>query len=189
MTLRLLLALAAGLIGCPAEGPSDDDDVVEDWDSSALPETPDPARSPLNGTVNYVIDGDTFDIEFAHGGGSGRVRVLAIDTPEMNADEPWGPDCWAPEAKARAQELLPAGTDLWLTFDGRVEDDYGRLLAYVFVGRAPSDVSFEDSFNYEMVREGHARTFFFDNNRTFEDVLRAAEQQAASEDLGVWSCN
>ncbi len=189
--MRFLLALlAAGLIGCPTEAPAeDDDDSVQEWDATGLPEGSDPARAPLNGTVNFVIDGDTFDIEFAHGGGSGRVRVLAINTPEMNSDEPWGPDCWAQEATDRAGELLAEGTDVWLTFDGEVEDTYGRLLSYVFVGRAPGEVPFEDSFNWAMVREGHARTFFFDNNRTFEDTLRSAEQLAAGEDLGVWRCN
>jgi endonuclease YncB( thermonuclease family) len=116
------------------------------------------------------------------------VRVLAIDSTELNSDEPWGPDCWALEAKARAEELLPEGTDVWLTFDGEVEDVYRRLLAYVWVGRAPHDVAFEDSFNWTMVREGQAYTFFFDNNRTWEDTLRSAEQDARNEGLGVWSC-
>ncbi len=185
-----LLALA--LVGCPSERTSegdDDDATEEDWDGSALPEADDPVRSPLNGTINYVIDGDTFDIEFAHGSGSDRVRVLAINTPETNADDPWGPDCWAMEAKARAEELLPEGTPVWLTFDGEIEDNYGRLLAYVYFGRAPTEVSFQDSFNFTMVREGHAWTYFFDNNRSFEDILRAGEQQAAAEDLGVWDCD
>ena len=191
----LTLLLTVSLAGCTTPRTSNDDDAddddatVDDWDSSALPVADDPVRSPLNGSVNFVIDGDTFDIEFAHGGGSDRVRVLAINTPETNSDDPWGPDCWAMEAKDRAEELLPDGADVWLTFDGEEQDTYGRLLAYVFLGRAPTDVSFQDSFNYQMVREGHAWTYFFDNNRSFEDILRAGEQQAAGEDLGVWSCD
>ena len=187
----MLLSLA--LLGCPStprgDDDTDDDDTAPvEWDASALPEADDPVRSPLNGSVNYVLDGDTFDIEFAHGGGSDRVRVLAINSPETHASEPQGPDCWALEAQERAEELLPEGTEVWLTFDGEEQDTYGRLLAYVFLGRAPRDVSFQDSFNYTMVREGMAWTYFFDNNRSFEDILRAGEQQAAGEDLGVWNC-
>jgi micrococcal nuclease len=189
----LVLLLAFGLVACPSTRTSGDDDDTTgepaDWDSSGLPVADDPAREPLSGSVNFVLDGDTFDLEFSHGAGSDRVRVLAINTPETNADDPWGPECWAEEAKDRAQELLAPGTDVWLTFDGEVEDNYGRLLAYVYFGRAPTDIGFEDSFNYAMVREGHAYTYFFDNNRSFEDTLRSAEQQAMADDLGVWNCN
>ncbi len=190
--MRFLLILAVGLAACPSvrgddDDSSDDDDATIEWDSSGLPEADSPVRDPLAGTINFVIDGDTFDVDLRDAG-SDRVRVLAINTPEMNSDDPWGPDCWAEEAKDRAQALLPADTDVWLTFDGEVEDDFGRLLAYVWIGRAPQ-ATFEDSFNWTMVREGHAWTFFFDNNRSFETELRQAEQQAAAEDLGVWDCN
>lgn len=189
--MRFLL-ITLLLAGCLPNYSDDDDDATDDlppdWDNSAIPEADEPARSPLAGTVNFVIDGDTFDITFTTGG-TDRVRVLAIDTPELNHDEPWPAECWAEEAKDAAQDLLPGDTPVWLTFDGEEQDDFGRLLAYVWIGYAPADVSFQDSFNYQMVRNGHANTFFFDNNRSFEDILRAGEQQAASEDLGVWSCD
>jgi micrococcal nuclease len=167
------------------ETPTDDDDAAS-YDPSDLASGEAPAAQPMYGEVDYVIDGDTFEVVI--GGFGERVRVLSINTPEMNHGETWGPDCWAEEATERAEELLPEGETVWLTFDGEYSDGFGRLLAYVFVGDSPTETSIEGSFNYLMVREGHGWTFFFDNNRTFEEPLLAAEAQAQGQGLGLWSC-
>ncbi len=184
------ILLSALLVGCsPHPGVDDDDDVSDDddastFDPSGLPAGPTPAHAPITGIVDYVNDGDTFHLDTDFGD---SIRVLAINTPEMNFDDPWGPDCWAAEATARAEQLLE-GERVWLTFDGEYADQFGRLLAYVYAGEAPEGATFEDSFNYQMIEEGHAKTFFFDNNRTFEQTLRQAENAARDQDLGVWSC-
>ena len=185
----LLLSLL--LFGCgPRTGADDDDAATDDddastFDPSGLPAGGNPAHEPITGLVEYVNDGDTFHVD-TDGGES--IRVLAINTPEMNYGDDWGPDCWAPQATARAEFLLPEGERVWLTFDGEYADDFDRLLAYVFIGEAPEGATIEDSFNYLMIAEGHAWTFFFDNNRTYEQPLRQAENAARAADLGVWSC-
>jgi len=192
--LRRLLPLLPCLllVACPTSAVDDDDTAPIDdvdaasYDPSELASGADPASPPRWGEVMRVIDGDTFELVI--GGFAERVRVLSINTPEMNHGDPWGPACWAEEATDRAEELLPDGQVVWLTFDGQYTDDFGRLLAYVFVGDSPVETSIEGSFNHLMLREGHGWTLFFDNNRTFEQELLAAEEEAWQQDLGVWSC-
>jgi endonuclease YncB( thermonuclease family) len=185
--LPLVTVLACGPVGDDDDDASNDDDA-SDYDPSILPQGSDPARTPINATVDSIIDGDTMEIT-RPGSPNERVRFLAIDTPELNTTEPWGPECWADDARDRTRELLPSGTPVWLTFDGEIRDDFGRLLSYIFVGAAPDPEGFEQSINWQLVREGHARTFFFPNNQTFRDTLEAAERAAQDEDLGLWSCN
>ena len=65
--------------------------------------------------------------------------------------------------------------------DVEARDDYGRLLAYV--RRAADDVL----VNEILVREGFARTLFFEPNLALESVLRGAERSARADRLGLWS--
>src|SRR5262245_50751171 len=77
----------------------------------------------LRGPVVRVVDGDTIDVRVA--GGTERVRVLGIDTPERGA-------CYADRASAETARLA---LDRRVVLRGdRTQarrDRYGRLLAYV----------------------------------------------------------
>ncbi|HWO48307.1 MAG TPA: thermonuclease family protein, partial [Solirubrobacterales bacterium] len=56
--------------------------------------------------------------------------------------------------------------------------DYGRLLAYVYVG---------DRFvNAALVREGYARTLEIPPNTSRADQLATLEQRAGEHGLGLW---
>ena len=76
-----------------------------------------------NTTVVLVIDGDTIDVSVK--GETKRVRLLNIDTPELGRDGV-SDECLAREAKARLEELLPAGTKVSLEYDVERQDRYGR---------------------------------------------------------------
>jgi endonuclease YncB( thermonuclease family) len=78
-------------------------------------------QSLQQATVQGVIDGDTIDVLI--GGESKQVRYYGIDAPDK------GEDCYE-EATVRNRELL--GTTVRLEADARNEDEYGRLLRYVF---------------------------------------------------------
>lgn len=132
-----------------------------------------PCRNPIEVHVIDVHDGDTATVE--HGGFEELVRFIGIDTTEMN----WGgtPDCWAEEATARTTQLIQ-GRRVWLGFDATCEDAYDRTLAYI---------SYEGEFiNRQLVREGQATAFPFEPNTSFEGSIATAEQQAQSENLGLW---
>ena len=84
---------------------------------------------PDVGVVEWVIDGDTVDIDI--GGREERVRLIGIDTPELHTDA-GGAECMAREALEFTAAELPAGTEVRLERDVVGRDDYGRLLAYVY---------------------------------------------------------
>jgi len=89
-----------------------------------------PDRPPSVGTVDHVVDGDTVDVVL--GDRHERVRLIGIDTPEVYVtDGP--PECYGPEASAYTKQLLPEGTAVRLERDVVGRDDYGRLLAYVYL--------------------------------------------------------
>jgi micrococcal nuclease len=99
---------------------------------------------PLTGRVTQIVDGDTIDVELQ--GRHERVRYIGIDTSETKHPsqgvEPYGPE--ATEANRR----LVGGQMVRLEFDVQPRDQYGRLLAYVYVG--------EVMVNAELMRQGYA---------------------------------
>ncbi|MGC7931415.1 thermonuclease family protein [Lysinibacillus sp. VIII_CA] len=108
-----------------------------------------------------------------------KVRYLLIDTPESvhpkKGEQPFGK-----AAANRNMELLMQD-QVSIQFDeGNKVDDYGRLLAYVYVG---------DSLLQEtLVREGYARVgYIFPQSTTKLSVLQEAEKKAQSEELRIWS--
>ena len=129
-------------------------------------------------TVTVVIDGDTIDVDIQ--GGTERVRLLGIDTPEIEHEGEPG-ECYGAEAKRYMERLLPAGGTVRLERDVVGRDDYGRLLAYVF------DVAGDRLVNEQLVAEGFATPLVIEPNvayrRRFVDAARGA--QAAG--LGLWS--
>ena len=182
----LILVLAGSLAACPRPGDDDDDTPDPNFDPSLLPQGPNPPRPPTQATVQTLYDGDTGRF-WLDNGEVRSVRFLSIDTPEMNGGSGAPPECYAEEATARAEELLPDGTRVWLTWDGEEQDGFDRLLSYIFIGETPSTDTTEDWVNLTLVEEGYARAFIFSNNQTYRDVFEGAEATARQEDVGRWS--
>jgi micrococcal nuclease len=116
--------------------------------------------------VARVIDGDT--VEIADGR---HVRYLGIDTPEVG-------DYYADEATARNRDLVE-GKTIELQRGSRDQDEYGRLLRYVYV-----DGTF---VNAELVAEGYATAYIFDPDDWYSQVLVQLEQYARMKELGLWA--
>jgi len=115
--------------------------------------------------VAFVLDGDT--IELADGR---RVRYVGVNTPETGQP-------YAAEAKM-LNELLVMGREVWLETDVQESDQYGRLLAYVWVG---------DVFvNLELVRQGYANAYALPPNVRYAEAFVQAEQEAREEERGLW---
>lgn len=82
--------------------------------------------------VGHIIDGDTFSGVVKLDGGvdvSVRVRLRNVDTPEINGKCEYERDM-AARARARLEEIIPAGTTVELT---NIKDDkyLGRIDANV----------------------------------------------------------
>ena len=182
-----LLAACALLVACPGRGGDDDDSTLDpNFDAALLPQGPNPPHEPIGAEVIDIYDGDTGRF-LLDDGDLRSVRFLSIDTTEMNSGSSDPPECYAQEATDRTEELLPRGTRVWLTWDGELQDQFDRLLCYIFVGQTPSaDEPWDDWVNLTLVKEGYARAFIFDNNQTWRDTFEGAEQDARAADLGRW---
>jgi len=124
-------------------------------------------------TVVRVIDGDTLDVRI--GLAQERIRLISVDSPEARNPT----ECFGPEASRRTAELVPPGTRVGLERDVTEHDRFGRLLRYVYLpdGRLLSAV---------LIAEGFAEVVFYPPDRRFLSVLRAAEQSAQADGLGLW---
>jgi len=115
--------------------------------------------------VVRVIDGDT--LELADGC---RVRYLGIDAPELG--EPY-----ANEATAKNKQLVE-GKIIELQQGKRDQDEYGRLLRYVYVNGV--------FVNAELVAQGYATAYIFDPDERYSQVLVQLEQYAKMRKRGLW---
>jgi len=113
--------------------------------------TPQPSPSPVNqrpktnATVTRVIDGDTVEVRYK--GSIIDVRLIGIDTPETVA--PGEPvECYGPAASRFTEQHLDRKRVL-LEFDVERTDQYGRTLAYVWLG--------DELFNQTLVARGFAQ--------------------------------
>ena len=134
----------------------------------ALPITP----THANTRIASITDGDTVKLT------DGRsVRLLQIDTPELNENE-----CYAKEAQVALANLLNIRGALRLTTDPNLDkvDAYGRILRYIFKGKV--------NINLKMVKIGAATPYFYKRElgRYSTKLLKAAES-ARDKKLGLWS--
>jgi endonuclease YncB( thermonuclease family) len=147
------------------------------------------ARPPHRGTVTRVYDGDTVEVW-----GAGKVRLIGVDAMDgYNEERTAGQAAryglsvgrvrhWAERATGFARERLQ-GRDVVLHFGQELQDDHGRLLAYVHVSR-DADGEATD-FNLALLEEGLAGAY-----RAFPHPRRAAylaaEQRARAARRGMW---
>jgi micrococcal nuclease len=157
----VLLLLAAAAIGRP-------------WEGLRLGDAP-----PRSATAYVVraVDGDTIEVRMD--GRSEDVRYIGVDTPEtVKPDTPV--QCFGPRAH-RFNASLVTHRRVRLDFDAERRDVYGRLLAYVHLGRR--------FVNAELVRRGLARTLTIPPNDRFERRFKRLEMAAARAGRGLWgSC-
>lgn len=130
----------------------------------------------LSGKVISVIDGDTIKVKLADGNEE-RVRMTLIDTPETKH-----PKVGVQPIGEEATEFTTAqltDQDVVLELDVQERDQYGRLLAYVWM-----DGTF---FNEVLIEKGYARVAVFPPNTKYVDQFRDIEEKAKSEGIGIWS--
>jgi micrococcal nuclease len=160
---RMLLCIAVLATACRAGSPP-------------APSTP--TALGINATMLSDVDGDTIDVDI--GGHRERVRLIGIDTPETK--KPNTPiQCYGPEASAFTKSLLPADTALHLERDVVARDDYGRMLAYVYLAGTGMFV------NMTIIRQGYARVLTIRPNAAHADEFVEAARLAQAENIGLWA--
>lgn len=125
--------------------------------------------------VVKVVDGDTFKIEFR--GESKSVRMIGIDTPEVNHPSE-SVQCYGVEASLKTKELIE-GKEVRLEQDVSQTDRYGRILAYVWLD--------EVFINEKIVKEGYAFSSSYPPDVKYQDILDEAEIFARENKAGLWS--
>ncbi len=146
--------------------------AVRLWQTQRLPRPPE-ALVEGDYRVERVIDGDTLLLA-----NHARVRLQGIDTPEtVKPDHPV--EAWGPEATAFTREFVAGGT-VRLQFGLERKDEYGRFLAFVWVG--------DRMLNEELVRAGLATAELgFRYRPAMKRRMAAAEDEAKAAKRGMWS--
>jgi endonuclease YncB( thermonuclease family) len=122
--------------------------------------------------VRYVDDGDTVVLSDGT-----RVRYIGINAPEI-AHEDRPAERFGPEARDFNRKLVYQKS-VRLELDRERQDQYGRLLAYVFL----KDGTF---VNAELVRTGHAYYVFRTPNTKFDRRFLRLQREAMAKRVGLW---
>lgn len=136
--------------------------------------TVEPAPETL--IVTQVIDGDT--IEVVTGSGINRVRIIGIDTPEMDWEH-GRHECYAREASNRLRELIGDDT-VTLHFDSSQgnSDRFDRLLRHVYID--------EKSVALTLIEEGYGVEYTYASPYRGQPEYRAAQREAKRAGRGLW---
>lgn len=138
----------------------------------------DAAGAPIREGVDVVrvVDGDTIIIDLD--GDEERVRLIGIDTPEsVHPDEernvPYG------ETASDFTKSMLEGKTVGIEFDAQERDQYGRLLAYVYLDGV--------MFNKTLLQEGHAKVTTYPPNVKYVEDFTNLQERARAEGKGLWA--
>ena len=122
--------------------------------------------------VRWVDDGDT--VVLADGT---RVRYIGVNAPEV-AHEDLPEEKFGPEAAAFNRRLVYQ-KKVKLELDRERHDQYGRLLAYVFLENGAF-------VNAGLVKGGYAYYFFQRPNTKYDRFLLNLQREAMVKRVGLW---
>ncbi len=128
-----------------------------------------PSRGPFR--VTRVLDGDTLVLDNGE-----TVRLIGVDAPETH--HPEIPVQSFGEESTEFLRRFAEGFECTLEYEpSNIRDQYGRLLAYVFVG--------DRLANAEIIRRGYAYAYTrFPFRRQAEFI--ALEREARERQYGLW---
>jgi len=147
-----------------------------------LPAGDEACRAPTLVQVLDFVDGDTADVRFLEGTLSGdeeRIRLIGVDTPEINHSDTASSECYGVMAWNEAAELLD-DREAWLSYDAQCQDFFGRTLAYM---SRSSDLFF---LNEHLVAEGFGRALSIPPSDHFGEEFAALEVAAQEQARGLW---
>jgi micrococcal nuclease len=144
--------------------------ILRPWEGGGVDQGPASAEA----FVIRAVDGDTIEVRI--GGREEDVRYIGVDTPEtVKPDTPV--QCFGPRASTFNHRLVEERR-VRLVFGVERRDVYGRLLAYVYLGRR--------FVNASLVRRGLARSLTIPPNDRFAPLFHRLELHAARAGRGLW---
>ncbi len=136
-----------------------------------------------------TVDGDTIIVEDSNGEHK-RVRMIGIDTPESVAQEEERNNEYGVMASDYTKELLTNAGTLYLEYDVDADDQYDRILAYVWL----EDV--DDTFNVENIKNSMVNAIIVENGYgiakkyeptvAHDDILAELMAEAKENNIGLW---
>ncbi len=119
-------------------------------------------------------DGDT--AKFIINGKEQKVRFLAIDTPEVDKNEPF-----SVEAKEYTCNMLKNAKEIYLEYDSNSDkvDKYGRILAFVHVDGI--------LLQKKIIEYGYGKVAYIYGDYAYVPLLRETEELAKEKKIGIWS--
>jgi len=175
--LPVIVMLFALSVAACAESSADLDSLVATSVAETVAVQPEPSSSGPPQTTIYcpdcqlvdvtgVVDGDTIDTSI------GRVRFFGVDTPER------GEECFT---EATEFTRLLVGSQVRLEDGPRLEDTYGRRLAYVFDSQG-------NSIDVQLIAAGLAKSWTRDGQH--RDILIELEESAKANRAGcLWAAH
>ena len=129
--------------------------------------------------VIRVVDGDTFIIKM--NGSETKVRLIGVDAPESVAPDFSGKENTQDGKKAAEylQKLID-GKNIYLEYDLDNYDQYGRVLAYVYL----SDQ--ETMVQKKLLEDGYAQVMTVPPNVKYSEDFTALQRQAREKGRGLW---
>ena len=141
--------------------------------------------------VKFVrtVDGDTIIVTDENGEDK-RVRMIGIDTPESVAAEEERNNEYGVMASDYTKKLLEDSDALYLEYDIDADDQYDRILAYVWLDNV------DDTFNEEniensmvnaiIVKNGYGVAKRYEPTVSHDDSLQALMKKAIDNQTGLW---
>ncbi len=124
--------------------------------------------------VAQVIDGDTVKLE------SGQfVRLIGIDTPEINHDNLEQSEPLAVAAQAYLKQLIGPDLQVSMVLDKALLDPYNRMLAHLFNHK-------NENIQQKLVENGYADAHVYGENSLFWQCYYQAEISARQKNKGIW---
>lgn len=135
----------------------------------------DHTKATVTSNVIEVYDGDT--IRLANGM---EVRYLNLDTPETH--HPEKPVEYFGVKASKFNQQLVGDKKVKLEYDVQKKDQYGRVLAYVYVKQDGEWIN----VNAELLKEGYARVYTIPPNVKYADYFLELEKEARKNCRGLW---
>lgn len=141
--------------------------------------------------VKFVrtVDGDTIIVE-NKAGEHERVRMIGIDTPESVAKEEERNNEYGVMASDYTKELLSNADTLYLEYDVDSDDQYDRILAYVWLEDVKDtfdEKAIEEAMvNAIIVKNGYGIAKRYEPTVAHDNTLQRLTAEADKSNIGLW---
>lgn len=133
-----------------------------------------------NGEVVQVLDADTIIVKTKRYRKK-KMRLIGVDSPERSNGIFKINPAYARHADKFVRKRLKPGTAIYLDYDKKKFDQYGRLLAYLYVRKTGR------CLNEDLLRKGYAVIQKDRYNKRLIKKFTKIQEEAKRERRGIWS--